>query len=120
MDHFELRLEKLYRSEYFDEASYRVIENFLQEHPSYVDFFVQKLASEPENMEVLYLIIIDIVPLDCCIKYALECEDWTYQDFAESHYSWYKDRESFSPMTREAYEQWLTKQMIKEGRASLR
>ncbi|WP_261888148.1 hypothetical protein [Vibrio rhizosphaerae] len=119
MDHFEWKLEKIYRNEYFDEASYVNIDDFLQEHPSYVDLFVQKLASEPENMEVLYLIIIQIVPLDCCIKHALECEDWTYEDFVECKFSWYKDRESFSPMTREEYEQWLTKQMIKEGRASL-
>ncbi|SIO92565.1 hypothetical protein [Vibrio spartinae] len=119
MDHFELKLEDIYRSEYFDEASYINIDDFLHSHPSYVDFFVQKLESEPENMEVLYLIIIQIVPLDCCIKHALECEDWTYQDFDECKFSWYKDRESFSPMTREEYEQWLAKQMINEGRASL-
>ena len=115
MDHIERELDKLWSDESFDEDNLSEIEYILAGNPSYVDFFVRKVDIESSQMDTLYLIVLKAIPLESCVLYAIDKDDWVVEDFSE--YNWFKGVDTFKSMSLFDYENWLSKQMLKDGRS---
>ncbi|MEM9103826.1 MAG: hypothetical protein AAGB12_16075 [Pseudomonadota bacterium] len=114
MDKVEHELNKLWSDGSFDEYNLSEIEDILKRNPSYVDFFVRKIDIESSQMDTLYLIVLNAFPLESCIRYAIDKDDWVVEDFSE--YDWFEGVGTFKPMSLSDYENWLSQQMIKDGR----
>lgn len=108
-------LKKLWFDEHFDESNLSEIERILSIKPSYVDFFVRKIESEASQMNTIYLIVLSVIPLETCVRYAIEQDDWLISDFSE--YNWFKSENSFKIMTELEYEDWLAIQLIKDSQS---
>ncbi|WP_281559528.1 hypothetical protein [Thalassomonas sp. RHCl1] len=115
MDNIESELFKLWTDDCFDESNFSEIHEILKKNPSYVDFFVKRIDMDSADMDTLYLLIINVIPLSSCVTYALEKEDWLVDDFVE--FEWFNGLDDFSLMDAAQYEQWLVKQKKAEGRS---
>lgn len=121
MNNIRQQLEKLWHAENFDEANIQAIHDILKDKPSYVDYFVEMLnpdlAHEPPDdspaLDSLYLIILPVIPLKSCVRYALDKDGWTLEDFRSFH--WFECVDTFKPMSRSDYLIWLARQTNTDG-----
>lgn len=121
MNNIRQELEKLWHAENFDEANIQAIHDILKEKPSYVDYFVEMLnpdlPHEPPDdspaLDSLYLIILPVIPLKSCVRYALDKDGWTLEDFRSFH--WFECVDTFKPMSRSDYLIWLARQTNTDG-----
>lgn len=121
MNNIRQQLEQLWHAENFDEANIQAIHDILKEKPSYVDYFVEMLNPDSSNqppddspaLDSLYLVILPVIPLESCVRYALDKDDWTIEDFRSFH--WFEGSDTFQPMSAIDYIGWLERQIYTDG-----
>ncbi len=106
----EIDVNELLNDPHFDESNFLVIEDYLRKNPSKLDYFMERFHMEKEdvlNWDVIYLIILDIIPYGPAMQYALENEDWEMSDFAD--YCWFQEG-NYTIISKDGYNDFLAKQ----------
>lgn len=101
----------------FCEEDFEMLGQYFKEKPSRVDFFVQMWRAAPTRREknILYLAVIAGVPIRECIQWGIDHDNFGDWDLSEMGYYYLNDGGSYSAMSWDDYDQWLTKQKEIEG-----